>query len=76
MQEGKLLCRQIFVISRIQKLSGKTNDAKNGLGNKKKKIKKNEFIKDLKHLVELSNSVCQVQLLPVILFAHLIPGCF
>lgn len=38
--------------------------------------KKNEFIEDLKHLVELSNSVCQVQLLPVILFACVILRCF
>ena len=44
----------------------------NGLGNKKI----NQFIKDLKQLVELNNSVCQFQSFPVILFAHVIQWYF
>lgn len=45
----------------------------NGLGYKQTN-QKNQFIKDMKQLVDLNNSVCRFQSLPMILFSHVIQG--
>lgn len=73
MREVKLLCGQMIVLSCVQKISGETMVLEMDWETKKK-IKKNQFIKDLKQLVDLNNSVCHFQSLPMILFAHGIQG--